>query len=60
MAVHHDKSLKFLRDHSDEKMVTPGGNPKSPINWAAVGSDPASIAGAFRLLADKIDAGTFD
>jgi hypothetical protein len=60
MAVHHDKLVKFLRDHSDIKMVTPGGNSKSPYNWAAVGSDPASIAGAFRMIADEIVAGRFD
>lgn len=61
MAVHHDKLLNFLEKHSNPDVIS--GlmiNPRSVINWKSVGSDPESIAGAFRMLKNEIKAGTFD
>lgn len=60
MAVHHDKLLKFLKEHTQPEQCSIGGNPKSKYNWISIGKDPASIAGAFKFLADEIEAGAFD
>jgi hypothetical protein len=61
MAVHHDKLLNYLRKYSDPRAITNDmANPESVINWESVGKDPESIAGAFRMLKDEINAGAFD
>lgn len=60
MAVHHDKLLKFLKDHSKPEQCTNVGNPNSRFNWICIGKDPESIAGTFAFLADEIEAGVFD
>ena len=60
MAVHHDKLLKFLKDHSIPERCSDDGTHRDRINWLYVGPDPGSVAGAFRFLADEIEAGVFD
>lgn len=61
MAVHHDKLLKFLKEHSDPlTILSLMSNQRSVYNWLSIGKDPESIAGAFKFLAHEIEAGVFD
>jgi len=56
MAVHHDKLLKWLKDHSTANKCR--GDLR--YNWVTVGNDFDSIAGAYQMLYDEINAGVFD
>ena len=56
MAVHHDKLLKFLRDHDTAAKC----KADTRYNWCVVGSDFDSIAGTFAMLKDEILSGVLD